>query len=72
MLAAWVTGVLSERPTLALMVYSTLLAGAAVGAMSAAAASCHMAIGRAFAAGLRAGGSDPQDVTEGPALRLVE
>lgn len=62
----------ADRPQLVLMVYMALVAGSIVGALAACAAACQMSIGRAFAAGLRAGtvdGSGPDD--RGP-LRLVE
>lgn len=66
---------LPERPNLVLMMYLFGLVTAGCGILAAAAASCHMAISRAFGAGLRAGmpadmrhDQDRQPVQ----LRLVE
>lgn len=70
---AWGLGLVPHaRPVMVLMVYLALLAVAMVGALAAAAASCHLAIGQAFYAGMRA--AEPPAPVE-PAsrgLRLVE
>lgn len=64
-----------QRPYLALMLYLMLLVTGGCGALAAAGASCHMAIARAFAAGLNAGHAQHRQLEREaarPALRLVE
>lgn len=69
---AWVVSVIpSERPVLALMVFMVCLATSLGASIAAVGSSCHLAVGRAFTAGMRAG-QHHVDGPEQPALRLVE
>jgi hypothetical protein len=57
-----------------MMVYLLFMAACTVGAVVTAAAACHMAIARAFAAGVTVGQRTPLPPApvERPVLRLVE
>jgi hypothetical protein len=60
-----------DRPQLVLMVYLLFVAGAVTGAIVMFAAACHMAIGDAFTAGLRAHRPEAPG-SSGHTLRVVE
>lgn len=51
----WALEVFDGRPMLTLMVYLALIAAATGGGIVAAVAWCHLSVGHAFSAGLRAG-----------------
>ena len=74
-MVAWAVGVHPLPATLALMVYLLLLATAGCSVVVAALAACHLSVGRAFGAGLRAGQdqSPPEPGSrEDTQLRAVE
>lgn len=76
LVAGWMVGVLPhDWPVRVMMVYMALLSASVVGAVAAVVAACQLTVGRAFAAGLRAGVdvAERQSVpAQGPGLRLVE
>lgn len=70
---AWAPSVHAERPHLMMMAYLLSLAAVVGSLVIAALASCHMAVSRAFAAGVRAGQDMAVTGTEPPpTLRAVQ
>lgn len=61
----------TERPVLALMVFMVCLSTSLGASVAAVGSSCHLAVGRAFTAGMRAGRHYVEG-PEQPVLRLVE
>lgn len=72
-LAAWAVRVIpADRPALVLMLYMLALSITLGAAVAAVGASCHLAVGRAFTAGMRAGGYHEVEGPAEPVLRLVD